>query len=144
MKIVLASNNAGKLTEIKSLLSALDVDLVSQAELHVQEAEETGTTFVENALLKARHACVETGLPAIADDSGLQVTALGGEPGVYSARYSGGDSMDNINKLLENLRDLTGNARRASFHCAMVFLAHEHDPTPLICQGAWNLSLIHI
>lgn len=142
MKVVLASNNAGKLRELQAVLTVLDLDLVPQGELNVLDVEETGFTFVENALIKARHACRQTGLPAIADDSGLQVPALSGAPGVYSARYSGGDSHDNIKKLLLNMKGFDGVERRAAFYCVIVYLAHENDPTPLICQGKWEGSIL--
>lgn len=138
MKVVLASNNAGKLKEMQAILKVLDVTLVPQREFGVKDADETGSTFVENALIKARHACVQTGLPAISDDSGLQVPALAGAPGVHSSRYSGGDSQANIEKLLENMKTFQGKQRTAAFHCVIVYLAHENDPTPLICQGRWD------
>lgn len=142
MKIVLASNNAGKLSEFQSLLAGYDVDIVPGHQLNVGDVEETGSTFIENALIKARHACVQTGLPAIADDSGLIVPALKGEPGVHSARYSGGDAEDNIQHLLKNMQGLTGDARLASFYCVIVYLTHVNDPTPIICQGSWSGSIV--
>ena len=138
MKVVLASNNAGKLKEMQSILKVLDVTLAPQREFGVEDADETGSTFVENAIIKARHACVQTGLPAISDDSGLQVPALAGAPGVHSSRYSGGDAQANVEKLLENLKACKGAKRCASFYCVIVYFAHENDPTPLICQGRWD------
>ena len=139
-RIVLASGNAGKVREINQILSGLDIEVLPQSEFDVPEAEETGLTFVENAILKARNAASHTGLPAIADDSGLEVDALHGAPGIYSARYAGPDATDadNNRKLLEALRDVPQNLRSARFQCLMVYLRHAEDPTPLICQGTWN------
>lgn len=148
-KVVLASGNAGKLRELHSLLSTLGVDLVSQRDLGVSDADETGLTFVENALLKARHACEVTGLPAIADDSGIEVDALHGEPGIYSARFAGvsGDSRqvaDDANNalLLERLEGVPQAQRTARFQCVIVYLSHAADPTPLICQGTWEGTIL--
>lgn len=138
--IVLASGNQGKVKEIQQLLSPLGWHVTPQTEWDFEEAEETGLTFVENAIIKARHASRLTGLPALADDSGLAVTALGGAPGIYSARFAGpqcSDS-DNIAKLLRQLTDTPGQERHASFHCVIVFLRHAEDPTPIICQGRWD------
>ncbi len=138
--IVLASGNQGKVKEIQQLLSPLGWHVTPQTEWGFEEAEETGLTFVENAIIKARHASQLTGLPALADDSGLAVTALGGAPGIYSARFAGpqcSDS-DNIAKLLRQLTDTPGQERHASFHCVIVFLRHAEDPTPIICQGRWD------
>lgn len=139
-KIVLASNNAGKVREINQILSGLDVEVVPQAEFDIPEADETGLTFVENAILKARHAAQLSGLPAIADDSGLEVDALQGAPGIYSARYAGVDASDtdNLNKLLDTLQGIPEAERSARFQCLMVFMRHAEDPTPLICQGTWE------
>lgn len=138
--IVLASNNAGKLREMQQILSPLDFAIVPQGELGVTEADETGLTFVENAILKARHAAKTTGLPAIADDSGLEVDALGGAPGIYSARYAGSGSTDqqNLQKLLQQLIDVPEGKRTARFQCLIVYMRHALDPTPLICQGTWQ------
>lgn len=138
-RIVLASNNVGKLTEIRAVLAGLDVELVAQSELGVTDADETGLTFVENALLKARHAARVTGLTAIGDDSGLCVDALGGAPGLYSARYAGshGDAQANIAKLLDALRDMSEEDRGAHFHCSLVALRTADDPSPLIAEGRW-------
>ena len=141
-KIVLASGNQGKLIELQAILSANDVELIPQAYFNISEVEETGLSFVENALIKARHACVKTGLPCIADDSGIEVDALDGEPGIYSARYSNtyGSSADADNnaKLLQELEQVPDLDRTARFQCVIVFLRHEKDPMPLICQGSWK------
>lgn len=139
MKLVLASGNAGKLDELRALLSDLDIDLHAQGEFGVEDAEETASTFVENALLKARHACLATGLPALADDSGLVVDALGGAPGLFSARYAGrhGDHAANIAKLLDALRDVPPAARTAHFYAVIVLLRSAEDPQPLIAEGVW-------
>lgn len=140
MNIVLASGNLGKLQEFKELFKGLPFTLVPQSELNVSEVEETGLSFIENAILKARHAAKMTGLPALADDSGLAVDVLNGEPGIYSARYAGkqATSSDNIQKLLLALHDKAAQERHAQFHCVLAFVAHENDPTPLICEGIWK------
>ena len=140
MRIVLASGNRGKAREIAALLQDRDVTIVTQTELGIEGAEETGTTFVDNALLKARHAAHAGGLPAIADDSGLEVDALGGAPGVYSARYAGADASDadNLAKLLDAMRGVAPSARQARFRCAMVFVRDAHDSAPVICEGVWE------
>jgi XTP/dITP diphosphohydrolase len=140
MKVVLASSNPGKLRELQTLLSNFKLQCIPQSELAVQDVPETGFTFVENALIKARHACRETGLPAIADDSGLAVQALQGAPGIYSARYAGPqcDAQANIEKLLLALKKVPGTERAAAFYSVVVYLAHENDPMPLICQGIWK------
>lgn len=150
-KIVLASSNVGKLKELQSLLAALPVDILAQSAFGVDDADETGLTFIENAIIKARHASAITGLPAIADDSGLAVDALGGAPGIYSARYAElpadikGLARDEANntKLLAALRDTPDSQRGAQFHCVLVFLRHAADPTPLVCQGQWHGSILH-
>ncbi|WP_374014500.1 XTP/dITP diphosphatase [Klebsiella quasipneumoniae] len=138
-KVVLATGNAGKVRELASLLEDFGLDIVAQTELGVESAEETGLTFIENAILKARHAAQITGLPAIADDSGLAVDALGGAPGIYSARYAGVDASDqqNLEKLLDALQDVPDDQRQAQFHCVLVYLRHAEDPTPLVCHGSW-------
>lgn len=138
-KVVLATGNAGKVRELASLLNDFGLDVVAQTELGVESAEETGLTFIENAILKARHAAKITGLPAIADDSGLAVDALGGAPGIYSARYAGIDASDrqNLDKLLVALKDIPDSERQAQFHCVLVYLRHAEDPTPLVCHGSW-------
>lgn len=143
-KIVLASNNPGKVREFNQLLADLDLEVVPQSEFGVPEAEETGLTFVENAILKARNAAHYTGLPAIADDSGIEVDALQGAPGIYSARYAGAGASDaeNLLKLLLDLKHVPEAARGARFQCLLVFMRHEDDPTPLICQGTWEGSIL--
>lgn len=140
MKLVLASSNAGKLAELRDLLGDASIELHAQSEFGVTDAEETGLTFVENALLKARHAARATGLPSLGDDSGLCVDALDGAPGLYSARYSGGhgDSAANIAKLLAALRDVPEGARTARFVCVLAVLRHAEDPQPLIAEGVWE------
>ena len=140
MKLVLASGNIGKLAELRDLLGDAGIDLHAQSEFGVDDAEETGLTFVENALLKARHASRATGLPALGDDSGLCVDALGGGPGLYSARYAGshGDSTANIAKLLDALRDVPEMQRSARFVSVLAFLRHADDPQPLIAEGVWE------
>lgn len=140
MKLVLASSNAGKLAELRDLLGDADVDLHAQTEFGVEDAEETGLTFVENAILKARHASRATGLPALADDSGLCVDALNGAPGLYSARYAGGhgDNAANIAKLLDALRDVPDERRSARFVSVLALMRHPDDPQPLIAEGVWE------
>lgn len=143
-RIVLASGNAGKLRELGEMLAGLGIELVSQRELGIEDAEETGLSFVENAILKARHAAQASGLPAIADDSGLEVDALGGAPGIYSARYAGPDATDahNNHKLLKALAGLPPEQRTARFQCLLAYLRHANDPTPLICQGTWQGQIL--
>jgi XTP/dITP diphosphohydrolase len=138
-KIVLASGNAGKLREIERILADLDVEIIAQAELGVSEADETGHTFVENALIKARHAAVSTSLPAIADDSGLVVKVLDGRPGVHSARYSGPSATDdeNIDKLLQEMQRVPTDERGAAFHCCACFVTPD-DTSSLIAEGRWE------
>lgn len=140
MKIVFASHNAGKIHELQALLNEFNLNVIPQNELNVSEVPETGLTFVENALIKARHACQVTGLPAMADDSGLEVDALHGKPGIYSARYAGekANATDNIQKLLQELTNVPADRRQARFHCVLVYLNHAEDPTPLICHGVWQ------
>lgn len=139
-RIVLASNNPGKVREFAQLLADLHYEVRPQAEFQVPEAEETGLTFVENAIIKARNAAHYSGLPAIADDSGLEVDALDGAPGIYSARYAGRGANDrqNLEKLLAELTDVPERQRTARFQCVLVYLRHEFDPTPLICHGTWE------
>ncbi|KAA8997749.1 RdgB/HAM1 family non-canonical purine NTP pyrophosphatase [Affinibrenneria salicis] len=139
-KVVLATGNPGKVRELAGLLAQFGLDIVAQSELGVESAEETGLTFIENAILKARHAARITGLPAIADDSGIAVDALGGAPGIYSARYAGPEASDqqNLTKLLDALQDTPDARRGASFHCVLVYLRHADDPTPLVCHGRWQ------
>ncbi|MBT0317158.1 RdgB/HAM1 family non-canonical purine NTP pyrophosphatase [Morganella morganii] len=138
-KIVLATGNAGKVREMASLLADAGMDVVAQTELGVGSVEETGLTFVENAIIKARHAAKVTGLPAIADDSGISVDYLGGAPGIYSARYAGTDGNDgaNIVKLLAALDGVPAAQRQAHFNCVLVYMRHDNDPTPIICHGRW-------
>lgn len=139
-KVVLATGNPGKVRELADLLADFGLDIVAQTDLGVDSAEETGLTFIENAILKARHAAQVTGLPAIADDSGLAVDALGGAPGIYSARYAGIDASDrqNLDKLLAAMQDVPEGQRQAQFHCVLVYLRHADDPTPLVCHGSWT------
>jgi XTP/dITP diphosphohydrolase len=138
-QVVLATGNKGKVKELARMLSGLGIEVLPQSEFAVSEVAETGSTFVENAIIKARHAAKQTGLPAIADDSGLAVDALGGAPGVYSARYSGEQATDqsNIIKLLDAMADVPKDKRQAKFLCVLVFMRHADDPTPIICQGEW-------
>lgn len=145
MKLVLASSNQGKLQELRELLAGNGIELIAQSDLGVEDADETGSTFVENALIKARHATRITGLPALADDSGICVDALQGAPGLYSARYAGehGNASSNIDKLLEALRDLPDDRRTAHFYCVLVLLHHPEDPQPLIVEGQWNGRILH-
>ncbi|MCG9641345.1 XTP/dITP diphosphatase [Vibrio sp. Isolate34] len=139
-KIVLATGNQGKVREMADILSEFGFDVVAQSEFNVSEVAETGTTFIENAIIKARHAAKETGLPAIADDSGLEVDFLNGAPGIYSARYSGEGATDeqNIEKLLDAMQGVETEKRTARFHCVLVLMRHENDPTPLVCHGKWE------
>lgn len=138
--LVLASGNAGKLSELRAMLADLSLKIVPQRELGVDDVPETGTTFVENALIKARHASRVTGLPALADDSGLIVDALGGAPGLYSARYAGSPTDDGANnaKLLQALDGLPESQRAARFYAVIVLLRHADDPQPLIAEGSWE------
>lgn len=139
-RLVLASGNPGKLAEMRDLLGDIGVDLVAHGELGIGDVEETGTTFLENAILKARHACRESGLPALGEDSGLCVDALGGAPGLRSARYAGSPSNApaNVAKLLDAMRDTPTEARQAHFYCALVLMRHAEDPMPLLCEGVWE------
>lgn len=139
-KIVLASSNKGKVAELSQMLAGRNIDIIAQSTLGVSDAAETGLTFIENAIIKARHAALTTGLPAIADDSGLAVDALGGAPGIYSARYAGEGATDklNIDKLLANMQAIPAPQRSAQFHCVLVYMRHAEDPTPLICHGIWH------
>ena len=144
-RLVLASGNAGKLAEFNALLADVGFDVRPQSEFGVEDAEETGLTFIENAILKARHASQATGLPALADDSGLVVDALGGAPGLYSARYAGehGNHAANIDKLLHELREVPDERRSARFVCVLALLRHPDDPQPLIAQGLWEGRILH-
>lgn len=138
--VVLATGNPGKLAEMRQLMAEYGWQVVAQSDFEVPEAAETGLTFVENALIKARNAARHTGLPAIADDSGLAVDALDGAPGIYSARYAGPRASDSENnqKLLEALSTIPQSSRTARYHCVLAFLRSENDPVPLICDGHWE------
>ena len=136
--VILASGNAGKLREFGEVLAPLAVQLKSQAEFAVPEVEETGLCFVENAIIKARAAAQHCKLPAIADDSGLEVDYLAGAPGIHSARYSGKGDRANNAKLLQALAGVPEQQRSARFQCVLVYMRHAHDPTPIICQAAWE------
>jgi XTP/dITP diphosphohydrolase len=140
MRLVVASSNQGKLVEIREVLTGLHVELVAQGDIGIGDADETASTFIENALLKARHAARLSGLPALGDDSGICVDALGGAPGLYSARYAcaHGDAAANIAKLLAALSDVPESARSANFYCVVVLLRHADDPAPLIAEGRWH------
>jgi XTP/dITP diphosphohydrolase len=144
-KIVLATGNPGKVRELADLLSEFGFEIIAQTDLNVSAVAETGTTFIENAIIKARHAAQETGLPAIADDSGLEVDALHGAPGIYSARYAGKNASDqnNLNQLLQAMKDIPDDQRSARFHCVLVLMQHAADPTPLVCHGVWEGSILH-
>ncbi|MFD2178729.1 XTP/dITP diphosphatase [Veronia pacifica] len=142
-KVVLATGNPGKVREMADMLAEFGLDIVAQSEFSVSDVAETGTTFVENAIIKARHAAKETGLPAIADDSGLEVDFLQGAPGVYSARYAGEGKSDqqNLEKLLTEMKDAPDGERTARFHCVLVYMRHADDPTPVICHGTFEGSI---
>ena len=139
-RLVLASGNPGKLKELSALLVDLGYELHAQSEFDVPEVDETGTTFVENAIIKARHAAALTGLPALADDSGIEVDALDGAPGVYSARFSGPGASDADNNalLVETLSDIPSRQRSARYRAVIVLMRHAADPSPLICEGSWE------
>jgi XTP/dITP diphosphohydrolase len=142
-KIVLATNNLGKVKEIQPFVEKHSIELIAQSELAVPEVPETGLTFIENALIKARHASKLTGLPAIADDSGILVKALNGSPGVYSARYAGvnASSQENNTKLLNAMKNI--DDRQAYFYCVMVYLRYDTDPVPIVSHGIWNGSILN-
>ena len=144
--MVLASNNPGKLREFSQLLADARIRVIPQGERGVPEVAETGLTFVENAILKARNAAVYSGLAALADDSGIEVDALNGAPGIYSARYAGAGATDadNLNKLLRELDGVADGERTARYQCVLVYLRHAEDPTPLICQGTWEGRILSI
>jgi len=139
-KVVLASNNPGKIAEFQKLLATVQIKLIPQTEFRVSEVEEDGLSFVENAIIKARHASRQANLPAIADDSGLEVDFLNGAPGIYSARFAGAHATNEKNntKLLQLMLDVPAEQRTARFQCLLVYLRHPQDPTPLICQGTWE------
>lgn len=140
MKIVLASGNQKKMRELEEILAPLGYSILPQSAFNVPEADETGLTFVENAILKARNACAHTGLPAISDDSGLEVDALQGAPGIYSARYAGpaASDADNNAHLIQQLQQLGSGPFVARYQCVIVYMRHEFDPVPLICHGSWE------
>ena len=144
-RLVLASHNAGKLAELRALLAASGIEVVPQSQFGIGEIDETGPSFVENALLKARHASRISRLPALADDSGLCVDALGGAPGLHSARYAGadGDPQANILTLLDALAEIPDAHRGAHFHCTLALLRHPEDPAPLLCEGRWRGRILH-
>lgn len=150
MKIVLASGNKGKLKEFSELLAPYDMEVFPQSDFKVVPPEETGLTFIENAIIKARYASKISGLPALADDSGLSIDALGGQPGIYSARFSdvvtGGRATDqsNIDLALEKLEGFPDAERSARFHCVLVYMVHPEDPTPLVCHGQWEGRITQI
>ena len=139
-KLVLATGNKGKVKELGQMLAPYHIEVLAQSEFNVSSVPETGTTFVENAIIKARHAAKVTGLPAIADDSGLEVDHLDGAPGIYSARFAGPDASDsdNYHKLLNEMQGVEQAKRTARFQCVLVFMRHADDPTPVICQGTWE------
>ena len=144
MRLVVATNNPGKLAEIEAVLGGLGIALIAQSELGIPEADETGLTFVENALIKARQACERSGLPALADDSGLCVDALEGAPGLISAHYGGvhGDAQRNIKRLLRELDQVPAGARTAHFLSTIVLLRHARDPAPVIVEGRWDGEIL--
>jgi XTP/dITP diphosphohydrolase len=140
MRIVLATGNPAKLQELTTLLSPWQIEVVPQSAFSQASADETGLTFVENAILKARHAAALSGLPAIADDSGLEVDALQGRPGIHSARFAGpgASDADNLQKLLKDLEDVPDALRTARYRCALVWLRFALDPAPIVCQASWE------
>jgi len=144
MKLVIATSNKGKLAEIAPIVQAFGFQALPQSAFGFADAEETGHTFVENALLKARHACRQTGLPALADDSGLIIDALKGAPGLISAHYAGvhGDAAGNIGKVLAEMAALPNPVRSARFYCCMVLLTHADDPQPIIAEGIWHGEIL--
>ena len=145
MRVVLASGNSGKLRELGSLLAPFGFDLVAQNTLGIETPAETGKTFAENALLKARHAAAMTTLPALADDSGIEVDALGGRPGIYSARYAGEGASDqaNLRKMLDEMRDVPAPQRTARYQCVIAFVTTAADLTPILASGTWEGTLIN-
>ena len=142
-KVVLASGNAGKLREFFRILGDAGFDIVPQSDYDVIDVPETGLTFVENAIIKARNASQHTGLPALADDSGIEVDALNGRPGIYSARYSGEGDDANNQKLLEEMADIPNDKRTARFRCCIVYMRHAEDPSPLIADASWEGTIMH-
>jgi len=142
--VVLASGNAGKLRELGAMLDRLDIEVRPQSDFDAPEAEETGLTFIENSIIKARSACLHCGLPSIADDSGIEVDALNGAPGIYSARYAGpgADDQKNNLKLVEALKDVPPEERTARYRACLVYIRHAEDPAPLIAEGVWEGLII--
>lgn len=145
-KLVLATGNPSKLRELQAMLNACNIEVLAQTALGVPAVDETGISFAENALLKARHAARHTNLPAIGDDSGLEVDALGGEPGIYSARYAGGhgDDAANIRKLLQAMEKVPAEMRSARFHCATAWVRSADDPAPVICEAIWEGRILAV
>jgi XTP/dITP diphosphohydrolase len=145
MRLVLASGNAGKVRELRQLLEPLNIDVLPQSEFNVPAVAETGLSFVENAILKARHAAMHAQLPAIADDSGIEVDALHGAPGIYSARYAGEDASDedNLRMLIRELSAVPAVNRTARYRCALVFMRWDKDPSPIVCQASWEGRLLN-
>lgn len=143
-EIILASNNAGKLTELRQALAVFNIEVKSMKDFNLESPEETGLSFIENAILKARYVSEKTGLPALADDSGVSVPALKGKPGIYSARYAGEEASDseNIDHLLAEMSDLSGDQRIAQVHCVLAFVQHATDPVPVIAQGVVNAEIL--
>jgi XTP/dITP diphosphohydrolase len=139
-KIILASNNVGKLCEFKDLFSEINISITPQSEFNVEDAVEDGLSFVENAIIKARHAAKVTKHAAIADDSGVEIDALNGEPGIYSARFSGthGDDQGHNQLVLKKMSGIAYEQRSARFQCVLAYMRHENDPTPLVCQASWE------
>src|SRR3990167_7956342 len=144
IQIVLASSNPGKIEEIRLLAKELPIEWISQSDLNIPDADETQKTFIENAILKARHASKLSGLPALADDSGLVIDALDGAPGIYSARYAGKNATteERNQKILAEMRDVKEPDRTASYHCVLALVEYEDDPVPLICHGVWEGSIL--
>lgn len=144
MKLVLASNNSGKLAEFRDLLPKDKFEIFTQATFNIEDADETGLTFIENAIIKARHAATLSHLPALADDSGLVIDALDGAPGIYSARFAGihGDFQANIHKVLTELSHIPEDKRTARFICVLALLKHPNDPTPILCEGSWEGKIL--
>ncbi len=144
MRVVLASGNAGKVRELRQLLEPLNIEVLPQSDFNVPNVAETGLSFVENAILKARHAAMHAQLPAIADDSGIEVDALQGAPGIYSARYAGegASDADNVRKLIRELSTVPAANRTARYRCALVFMRWEKDPSPIVCQASWEGRLL--
>ena len=142
-KVVLASGNAGKLREFFRILGNAGFEIVPQSDYDVVDVPETGLTFVENAIIKARNASQQSGLPALADDSGIDVDALNGQPGIYSARYSGEGDAANNQKILDEMKDVPDDKRTARFRCCIVYMRHAEDPSPLIADASWEGSIMH-